>query len=88
MMVKLFQHATKTLKINDIQGRPFPLFTLVTESIRYLKDDLIHSCQRCVENFEDTDIHWVLTVPAIWTESAKHFMREAAEAVSITLLAD
>ena len=24
------------------------------------------------------DITWVLTVPAIWTDSAKQFMREAA----------
>ena len=24
------------------------------------------------------DVKWVLTVPAIWTDSAKHFMREAA----------
>ena len=31
-------------------------------------------------------IRWVLTVPAIWTEASKKFMREAAEKVSIFTL--
>lgn len=26
----------------------------------------------------EDDIHWILTVPAIWADSAKQFMREAA----------
>jgi hypothetical protein len=26
-------------------------------------------------------IQWVLTVPAIWSDKAKHFMRRAAEKV-------
>jgi len=30
---------------------------------------------------KDTDYHWVLTVPAIWEDAAKQFMREAAEKV-------
>jgi hypothetical protein len=29
----------------------------------------------------ETDIHWVLTVPAIWKDNAKQFMREAAQQV-------
>ena len=31
------------------------------------------------------DIHWVLTVPAIWSDAAKQFMREAAIKVSVIL---
>ena len=34
------------------------------------------------EQLEEQDIHWVLTVPAIWNDVAKQFMREAAEEVS------
>jgi hypothetical protein len=33
------------------------------------------------QNLEEKDIHWVLTVPAIWNDVAKQFMREAAENV-------
>jgi hypothetical protein len=32
--------------------------------------------------FEERDIVWVLTVPAIWTDAAKKFMREAAVEVN------
>ena len=30
-----------------------------------------------------TDVRWVITVPAIWKDSAKKFMRQAAEQVRI-----
>jgi len=33
------------------------------------------------DGFQPDEIHWVLTVPAIWNDAAKQFMREAAEAV-------
>jgi len=32
-------------------------------------------------NVVDQDYHWVITVPAIWVDGAKQFMREAAEMV-------
>lgn len=31
--------------------------------------------------FNDDDIHWVITVPAIWDLRSKEFMRKAAEKV-------
>ena len=48
------------------------------ESIRYLKD---HALCQLGGTFDDDDIRWVLTVPAIWDDSAKQFMRLAAEMV-------
>jgi hypothetical protein len=33
------------------------------------------------DGIRNSDIHWVLTVPAIWNDAAKQFMREAAEEV-------
>jgi hypothetical protein len=32
--------------------------------------------------FVNEDVRWVITVPAIWKQSAKQFMREAAYQVS------
>ena len=34
----------------------------------------------------DADVHWVLTVPAIWDDAAKQFMREAAEKVNTVIM--
>jgi molecular chaperone DnaK (HSP70) len=57
-------------------------------SIKYLKDDLIESSGKRLADskIRDSDIHWVLTVPAIWNDAAKQFMREAAEQVNACLL--
>ena len=50
-----------------------------SKALRYLGDVLlrfIHDTE--VIEMEDTDIQWVLTVPAIWRPGARHFMRKAA----------
>uniref|UniRef100_A0A8W8LKN5 HECT domain-containing protein n=1 Tax=Magallana gigas TaxID=29159 RepID=A0A8W8LKN5_MAGGI len=52
------------------------IFTL---SIRYLKDHLLEVIRRTVgDEINADDIDFVLTVPAIWSETTKMFMREAA----------
>jgi hypothetical protein len=44
-----------------------------------LKDHLFRNFKDRVPQLQDEDIHWVLTVPAIWDEVAKKFMRKSAE---------
>ncbi|KAH3834076.1 hypothetical protein DPMN_107394 [Dreissena polymorpha] len=39
------------------------------------KDDLSKISGSRVDGLKEDDIHWVLTVPAIWNDSAKQFMR-------------
>ena len=52
-------------------------------SIKYLKDELLRRIQDAVKDFKPSDLSWVLTVPAIWEDSAKQFIRKAANEVSI-----
>ena len=49
-------------------------------SLRYLKDRAIEIIRERTgdENYNEKDIRWVITVPAIWRPAAKQFMREAA----------
>lgn len=54
-----------------------------SEAIRFLKDNLLDQCEKDPFNVKADDIHWVLTVPAIWDDAAKQFMREAAVNVSL-----
>lgn len=50
-------------------------------AIGFLKDHFVQQMQwRKLGAFED-DIFWVVSVPAIWNDSAKQFMRESAEKV-------
>lgn len=52
--------------------------TIFSMSIRYLKGHFLESLNKQKIGIEETDILYVLTVPAIWDDSAKQFMREAA----------
>ena len=46
--------------------------------IKYLKQHLVTNLEKGIaRTVNESDIHWVLTIPAIWNESAKQFMREA-----------
>ena len=49
--------------------------------IKYLKDHLFGRVKRTLPETRDDDIRYVLTVPAIWNEGAKLFMKEAAKIV-------
>ncbi|CAH3153937.1 unnamed protein product [Pocillopora meandrina] len=51
----------------------FSFFNLVLNKVLN-----ISSQQTGDDHFSPDDVQWVLTVPAIWTPSAKQFMREAA----------
>ncbi|XP_053399066.1 heat shock 70 kDa protein 12A-like isoform X2 [Mercenaria mercenaria] len=69
---------TRTIKLRDDKGLEMPAMKVVTECIRYLKDHLIKTCEDKKTGLNTSEMHWVLTVPAIWDDSAKQFMREAA----------
>jgi vacuolar-type H+-ATPase subunit F/Vma7 len=54
-------------------------------AISFLKKRLLENIKRREFNYiGEHEIRWVLTVPAMWSEKAKQYMREAAEEVWIT----
>ncbi|KAK3576881.1 hypothetical protein CHS0354_012936 [Potamilus streckersoni] len=59
--------------------------TIFTMTIRYLKKHFQHLfIERCASGISESEILWVLTVPGIWNDSAKQFMREAAQNAGIS----
>ncbi|XP_048744917.1 heat shock 70 kDa protein 12B-like isoform X2 [Ostrea edulis] len=69
---------TRETKLKDIKDKELLSLHVFSHSIEYLK-------KNCLEKFKKQDyqecmdgILWVLTVPAIWDDAAKQFMREAA----------
>ena len=61
-----------------------PAIQVFAASIKYLKDQILtrlnesaHGQNKDVGEIDEY-ILWVLTVPAIWSDSAKQFMSEAA----------
>ena len=74
------------MRIKDDQGNEMEAMTVFSESIRFLKNHMMSVLgQRNVEStFKENEMQWVLTVPAIWSDAAKQFTREAA--VKVTYL--
>ena len=56
--------------------------TVFAAAMRFLKDKLLEMFKASRYSANDTDIRWVVTVPAIWRASARQFMRLAAYKVS------
>jgi hypothetical protein len=56
-------------------------------SIKFLVDDMLNNAGKGIDGIiRPSEIHLVVTVPAIWSDAAKQFMREAAEKVTISTL--
>lgn len=69
----------ESMTIEDVAGRRFPAKSIFTSSIKALVDHFKKSFgKQNVSNVTDNDIKWVLTVPAIWSDAAKKFMRLCA----------
>ena len=69
--------------LEDASGKKLAAIDVFSLAIGFLKDDLIKmSAMRLAGGgLRLDDISWVITVPAIWNDAAKHFMREAADKV-------
>ncbi|KAI8510869.1 hypothetical protein Bbelb_117850 [Branchiostoma belcheri] len=83
---KMKLHTEKTLSqdttVEDVNGKKLPALDIFAHAIRYLKDHMLEAIKLTVSaddvTLRNDDIRWVLTVPAIWDDRAKQFMRQAA----------
>lgn len=81
----VLQTLGSSMEIKDHMGKPLAALEVFSKSLEYMKEKVLEKIQ---EKYEDLvpvikaeRIHWIVTVPAIWDEFAKQFMREAAEKV-------
>ena len=66
-----------------LDGREMPLMQVISESLRFIAGKALEKLSEQVGKVVKTKIRWVLTVPALWSEEHKHFMREAAKVAGI-----
>lgn len=56
-----------------------PLLHVMTKTIQHIKEEALLKLKSILGDIlDESRVSWVITVPAIWTEFAKHFMRKAA----------
>ena len=79
----ILQDLNYSTKLKDIKGKEMNAIEVFSLVILFLKDNLLKRLRRknTVDTLDESMIHWVLTVPAIWNDKAKQFMRKAAEKV-------
>jgi len=69
--------------IKDVNGVEMKAFDIFTVAIKYLKEQMLAMLQSRIKGTTIKDVHFVLTVPAIWEDQSKMFMRRAAEHVIV-----
>ncbi|KAK7909342.1 hypothetical protein WMY93_014026 [Mugilogobius chulae] len=76
---------TKDLEIRDVNRRSMNALKVFSAALRFLKEDALETIDKEPNIPKGLwDFTWVLTVPAIWDEPARQFMRKAAVQVNIT----
>ncbi|XP_045203146.2 heat shock 70 kDa protein 12A-like [Mercenaria mercenaria] len=83
--MKLFDkmHLRRKFMLEDEMGKKMSAMDVFSACIKYLKDHHVKKCVQQLPDITDDDIRWVLTVPAIWNDASKQFMREAADKAGI-----
>ncbi|XP_052218754.1 heat shock 70 kDa protein 12A-like [Dreissena polymorpha] len=77
-MVLHNQRISRSATVEDLEGEPFPAKPIFTMSLKYLLQHLLDALSMRTIGTRETDIKYIITVPAIWGVAAKQFMREAA----------
>ncbi|XP_052257141.1 heat shock 70 kDa protein 12A-like isoform X2 [Dreissena polymorpha] len=83
--MKLFTRNTsisKNFEIKDNHGKTKLALDIFADALRYMAEHIKKEIHARVPGFDD-DIHWVITVPAIWSTMSRTFMRVAAQKAGI-----
>lgn len=72
------QGLERHLLVQDILKRFVPAHGLFMESIRFLRKHFLETLNKKGFEYEEDDIHYILTIPAIWSDVAKQIMRDSA----------
>ncbi|XP_063406265.1 heat shock 70 kDa protein 12A-like [Mytilus trossulus] len=79
----MLQNITTEMTLDDLSGKPVAAIHVFGLSIKALVDHLMDMVKIRGSSLKMNEIQWVLTVPAIWTDNAKQFMRKSAEMAGI-----
>ena len=76
-------NVNRNLMVTAANGKQMSALEVFSAAINFLKEHLIKNLnnRNAGNRISPETVRWVLTVPAIWNDAAKQFMREAAEKV-------
>ncbi|XP_033742408.1 heat shock 70 kDa protein 12B-like [Pecten maximus] len=85
MMLYNNPHISRQSTIEDDKGNIMNAMEVFSSIILYLRGHMLRAmhARSVSEGIMDDEVHWVLTVPAIWSDQAKQLMRESAKQAGI-----
>ncbi|XP_050049304.1 heat shock 70 kDa protein 12A-like isoform X1 [Dermacentor andersoni] len=73
------ENLSRDTEIRAANGRPMAALTVFAHALRYFRDQALKELsEQSATTILPDDVRWVVTVPAIWRQPAKQFMRAAA----------
>lgn len=73
------EHLSLETEIKAANGKPMLAVTVFAHALRYFKEQALQELSdQSATKILNEDLRWVVTVPAIWKQPAKQFMRAAA----------
>lgn len=77
------QKIDRSTKVKAANGAELSALDVFSHTLKYFKDHALKELSDTMgSKVVMDDVRWVVTVPAIWRQQAKQFMRESAYAVS------
>ena len=65
--------------VKAANGKDLPAMTVFSMTLNYFRNHALRELADATgSKVLEQDVRWVITVPAIWRQNAKQFMREAA----------
>lgn len=65
--------------ITDVGGKPLKSLRVTSQTINYFRKHVINKIRNIRSGYmDDRLVHFVLTLPAMWNEQGKQFMKKAA----------
>lgn len=81
---QVLANLSSTTTIRDEQNKDYPAIQVFSKSIECLRSKLLFELNKSADmKVQESDVVYVLTVPAIWSDKAKDFMRNAAKLAGI-----
>ncbi|XP_053485243.1 heat shock 70 kDa protein 12B [Ictalurus furcatus] len=80
---KMKIHSTSDLtmvtELESVSGRRVRAIEVFAHALRFFREHVLKEVkEQCSSVLEHDEVRWVITVPAVWRQPAKQFMREAA----------
>jgi molecular chaperone DnaK (HSP70) len=83
--MKIYQESKieREMVVKDISGKPLEAMTVFSIAIKHLKDEASKIVCESKLQLKQSDMQWMITIPATSSDSARQFMREASTKAGI-----